>query len=193
MTKAINRNRTVEEILNNFRSAGTLPRRSLGSTLLGGSRVGGSSVLMSTSLEGGIASYTDSNNPQSQSLQAQRVEAIVAGVRAKALSGGLKALPPIAATRGSLGRSSNSTSASGNMGMGSDSSSSTMNPLGSGAAGGGGVSRGTDDKNSSNRPSTGQRRGNSRYANSSTIREGEEEGSDEEDGRRSDARLLPRK
>ena len=182
----------MEEILNNFRSAGTLPRRSLGSTLLGNNRLaGGSSVLMSTSLEGGIASYIDSSsNPQSQSLQAQRVEAIVAGVRAKALSGGLKALPPITATRSGLGRSS--TGALGN--VGSDTSSSTSSSLGGGAGGGGGGSRGVDEKTSSNRPSAGgQRRGNSRYAHSSTIREGEEEGSDEEDGTRSDARLLPRK
>ena len=140
---------------------------------------------MSTSLEGGIASYTDSNNPQSQSLQAQRVEAIVAGVRAKALLGGSKPLPPITTTRTGLGRSS--TGASGN--VGSDNISNPSNSVGGGAVGGGGVSRGGDDKSNS-RPTTGGQRRGTRYA--STIREGEEE--DEEDDRRgSDARLLPRK
>jgi hypothetical protein len=72
VAKAINRSRTVEEILNNFRAAGSLPRRSAVSTALG------RSSLVSTSLEGGIA-YAE----QSQSQREARVEAIVAGVRAK--------------------------------------------------------------------------------------------------------------
>ena len=70
VTKAINRSRTVEEILNNFRAAGSLPRRSVA--------LGVGRSLVSSSLEGGIA-YAD----QSQSQREARVEAIVAGVRAK--------------------------------------------------------------------------------------------------------------
>jgi hypothetical protein len=120
VTKAMNRTRTVEEILNNFRSAGQLSRRS-------GSIIGRS--FMSSSLEGGIASHAD--HAQSAAQRDSRVDAIVSQVRAKkaqssssssSAGGGTSQAPRPSRLSGNSGNSGAAGGISGNSGTSESSS-----------------------------------------------------------------------